>query len=517
MSDTTYTPAPIDTANVVLTDQLTDLNEQLAENIHELWAQERIAQGWRYGPQRDDTKKEHPCLVPYDQLPDSEKEFDRHTAVGTLKTILKLGHRIEPRDGHFTIEGTQALAAWEKHLNSCATDARSRGPRSWTFDMDDQPEIDWLEKNQPQLERARAALQAIQTTVYPAWQNEDAHALRKQKWHHRTAAIAIWPGIAGIIFAIVQLTYRSDTMLLGLMETFSVVIAALAVIGGFYFHLHHGWLAHRQCAERLRILKFTALSWPELWSDFPAWQRRLSEEVRSLTTINTKSAHHWAQEKETLHPELPEAVTCAVSLPDLQAISIFYRIKRLEFQRHYFEHQSNKAHSRSWIVDLKVGLWIFALSVIIVLIHGMHSVYHGLHDWLLTGTAAHAAPGMEAAHAAAGGTVMDAAHGATTAPAAHGTSATAHELTYEILGIALAAVLPVIGFGFRAWLAAFEAPRSRNLFRAKALAIDDYIARGKAGASSVNQTLSHIAYSEHFFNNEHREWCRLQMEAEWFV
>ena len=109
---------------------------------------------------------------------------------------------------------------------------------------------------------------------------------------------------------------------------------------------------------------------------------------------------------------------------------------------------------------------------------------------------------------------MDVAHGT---PAAHGAHATANELTLEILGIALAAVLPVIGFGFRAWLAAFEAPRSRNLFRAKALAIDDYIARGNAGATSVNQTLNHIAYSEHFFNNEHREWCRLQMEAEWFV
>lgn len=475
MSASPYTPAPLDTANVVLTDQLSEVTEQLAENIHELWAKERIAQGWSYGPQRDDIKKEHPCLVPYDELPDSEKEFDRHTAVGTLKTILKLGHRIETGDGIFTVEGTQALAAWETYLNASATDARSGGPRSWTFDMDDQPEIDWLEKNLPQLQRARAAMQALQATVFPVWKKEDAAALKKQKWHHRTAAIAIWPGIAGIVFAIVQLTYRSNTMLLGLMETFSVVVAALAVIGGIFFHLHHGWLAHRQCAERLRILKFTALSWPELWSDFEAWKLRLKKEVAALEAMSTKSAHHWAQEKETLHPELPGAVACAVPLPDLQALSIFYRIERLEFQRHYFEHQSTKAHSRSWIVDIKLGLWIFGASVAIVLFHGLHSVF-----------------GAHAEH--------------------HD-----NELTTEILAIALAAVLPVIGFGFRAWLAAFEAPRSRNLFRAKAMAIDDYIARGSAGASSVNQTLNHIAYSEHFFNNEHREWCRLQMEAEWFV
>lgn len=499
MSASTYTPAPLDTSGVVLTDQLLGVTEQLAENIHELWSQERIAQGWRYGPQRDDAKKEHPCLVPYDQLPDSEKEFDRNTAIGTLKTILKLGHRIEPGDGSITIEDTQALAAWDLYLTKCATTARSGDPSSWTFDMDDQPEIEWLAKNQPQLVRAREALSELQRIVYPAWQREDAAALQKQKWHRFTAALAIWPGIGGIIFAIVQLTLRSDTMLLGLLETLSIVVAALAVIGGFYFHLHHGWLAHRQRAERLRILKFSALSWAELWTDFDAWKKRLAGEIHALGALSTKSAHHWAQEKDTLRPDLPRTVTTPVPMADLQALAIFYRIERLEFQRHYFEHQSSKAHSRSWIVNIKLGLWIFVLSVVIVLLHGMHSVWHGVQQWLATGAQAHAAHGADAAHAAA--------HAA----------ATANELSLEIISIALAAVLPVIGFGFRAWLAAFEAPRSRNLFRAKALAIDDYIARGSAGASSVNQTLAHIAYSEHFFNNEHREWCRLQMEAEWFV
>ena len=46
---------------------------------------EQIAEGWRYGPCRDDEKKLTPCLVPYGELPEVEKEYDRITALETLK------------------------------------------------------------------------------------------------------------------------------------------------------------------------------------------------------------------------------------------------------------------------------------------------------------------------------------------------------------------------------------------------------------------------------------------------
>jgi hypothetical protein len=91
-----YQPRPIDSAGVVLPPELIPLTEHLAENSHDLWAQQRLSQGWTFGPQRDDAKKLHPCLVPYAQLPESEKEYDRITALGTLKAILKLGYRIVP-------------------------------------------------------------------------------------------------------------------------------------------------------------------------------------------------------------------------------------------------------------------------------------------------------------------------------------------------------------------------------------------------------------------------------------
>ena len=93
-----YTPAPIDTSNIMLPDNLADLAELLARNVHEVWSQTRMEQGWTYGKERDDQRKRHPCLIPYDELPESEKLFDRNTSLQTLKLIMKLGFRIVKTD-----------------------------------------------------------------------------------------------------------------------------------------------------------------------------------------------------------------------------------------------------------------------------------------------------------------------------------------------------------------------------------------------------------------------------------
>ncbi len=86
-----YIPNPAETSNVTLTEELIPLIEEMAKNVHEVWAQNRINDGWTYGSKRDDEKKKHPCLVPYEELPESEKEYDRATSQETLKLILKLG------------------------------------------------------------------------------------------------------------------------------------------------------------------------------------------------------------------------------------------------------------------------------------------------------------------------------------------------------------------------------------------------------------------------------------------
>ena len=84
----------MDVSDITLPESLTPLIEALAENVHETWAKGRMDAGWTYGLVRDDTKKQHPCLVPYGELPESEKAYDRDTAISTLKLICKMGYRI---------------------------------------------------------------------------------------------------------------------------------------------------------------------------------------------------------------------------------------------------------------------------------------------------------------------------------------------------------------------------------------------------------------------------------------
>lgn len=91
-----YIPRPIDTHEIVLPPRLDDLIETMARNVHEVWAQTRVRQGWVYGHRRDDAHKWHPCLVPYEELTDDEREYDRNTAVETLKLIMKMGFTIQP-------------------------------------------------------------------------------------------------------------------------------------------------------------------------------------------------------------------------------------------------------------------------------------------------------------------------------------------------------------------------------------------------------------------------------------
>ena len=90
-----YNPKPVDTDDIVLPQKLLDLSEQIAKNVHDVWAVNRLREGWVYGKKRDDVAKTTPCLVPYENLPESEKDYDRNTALETIKLIIKLGFKIE--------------------------------------------------------------------------------------------------------------------------------------------------------------------------------------------------------------------------------------------------------------------------------------------------------------------------------------------------------------------------------------------------------------------------------------
>ena len=93
-----YVPQPMDTSDVQLPEGMDMLVELMAKNVHEVWAQNRIKQGWRWGVERSDSLKTHPCHVAYEELPEEEREYDRCTALETLKLITKLGFKISSEE-----------------------------------------------------------------------------------------------------------------------------------------------------------------------------------------------------------------------------------------------------------------------------------------------------------------------------------------------------------------------------------------------------------------------------------
>jgi class 3 adenylate cyclase/tetratricopeptide (TPR) repeat protein len=119
-----YEPVPIDTLRLALTPQVAKLSEVLAKNVHENWAKLRIAEGWHFGPRRDDQKKEHPNLVPYEQLPESERQYDRQTALESVKALLAMGFTMQaPADtGISSAVAPRALGRAPTTLSQLLTD-----------------------------------------------------------------------------------------------------------------------------------------------------------------------------------------------------------------------------------------------------------------------------------------------------------------------------------------------------------------------------------------------------------
>lgn len=89
-----FNPQPIDVSNIRLDDDLMELTDTIAQDVHDIWALKRIKEGWSFGSVRDDSKKQHPDLVPFIELPESEKDYDRDMAIHAIKVIKRLGYRI---------------------------------------------------------------------------------------------------------------------------------------------------------------------------------------------------------------------------------------------------------------------------------------------------------------------------------------------------------------------------------------------------------------------------------------
>ena len=110
-----YSPKPIDTSDVKLSKELIELSEAIAENAHDIWAEKRIREGWTYGPERNDRLKQTPDMIPYSELPESEKEYDRGMAIRTIKLLRKLGYDI------IKIEDSELYNTLMKHIRNTNT------------------------------------------------------------------------------------------------------------------------------------------------------------------------------------------------------------------------------------------------------------------------------------------------------------------------------------------------------------------------------------------------------------
>ena len=108
-----YSPQPIDVTAIKLDEPVQSLIEKLAKNTHDIWAFQRMEDGWTLGKERDDTNKKHPCLVDYEKLPEDEKEYDRKVSEGIIKTMLKMGYSVHPPEKLYNYQdnGLEAISA----------------------------------------------------------------------------------------------------------------------------------------------------------------------------------------------------------------------------------------------------------------------------------------------------------------------------------------------------------------------------------------------------------------------
>ncbi len=134
-----YHPDPLDTSEVKLTVPVQELIEKIARNIHEVWASRRMAEGWQWGNVRDDATRRHPCLIPYDELPESEREYDRATVTETLKSVIALGFHIEPpaavekpfQEANLSLIAKQLSSPEPVHLNDLQKIWETHSPEQW--------------------------------------------------------------------------------------------------------------------------------------------------------------------------------------------------------------------------------------------------------------------------------------------------------------------------------------------------------------------------------------------------
>ena len=357
------------------------------------------------------------------------------------------------------------------------------GVKRLDFDMDDSPDFIKLEP----FPLLHDALELLETTVADFWRKVDRDAILYQTRHRWLAGIAAATGSGAIILAVVQLALKQSwpslTFLAAWLEGLTVLACFVSVLVGLCAKSDRKWLDCRHRAERLRMLKFKALSRVELWNEeWDQWQAWVKSQIQTLLgSDDPRQVEQWANDDSAeAEPQVSENL-----LPSHQhtrrALVVYYRHKRLLYQAAYFELEGKQA-AASWEVKLRRRReLLFFVTIAFVLFHfAAHSFANHIDK-------------------------QD-----------HAAAARAWELA-SVWGLVVAAGLPVAAIGVRAWSAAFELARKARCFEAKRRALVKAVERLGNGTDELPLTLGHISHSELFLEQEHREWLRLLLEAEWFL
>ncbi len=328
------------------------------------------------------------------------------------------------------------------------------------------------------------ALTWLHEHVGKPYETADSAALSYQTSHRRIGRTAIVAGTAAIVLAIVQLALKQSWPQLlwgaGLLEVIAVVAGLISVCSGLWWKYDRQWLQQRHRAERLRMLKFQSLARPELWrDDLERWQAWVNEHRQRIDSVSDFSdIEAWCHEGRA---EIDPLSTEQVSDPArVRALAAYYLRKRVNYQACYFKKQSAR-HAKQVGRLRHFGLPLFFASVISVLVHFGADVR--AHTLIEIGQ----------------------------------TDAAQWWELIAVWALALAAALPVIGVGVRTWTTAMEHARSASLFAAKHQALVRVHKHIEQDATDSTAVMRHIAHVEYFLENEHREWLRLLLDAEWFL
>ncbi len=316
-------------------------------------------------------------------------------------------------------------------------------------------------------------LQVCAEVIEPAFRKADGTALRHQSYHRHLVKLATVFGTAAIIFAILQLAFGDAIGLhqIAFDELVAVVLAFVAFVLGSLVAFQILWLVERNKAERLRIEKFRYLIDPELWNGNPGIEERkgaeLAEKVKSIEAAQHHDVHHWIE--NDVVPTPPDSVLGLSDAPPITSELLdYYRTRRLEYQLAFFRKRANE-YLKLQKATMHVPAVLFLASVGAVLLHYGHDLF---------------------THAER----LD---------------------TFSRWMIVLAASLPVIGGAFRTFQSAYQAARNAYRYRAKAVALASIKSALDHATGPRSQFLA-LWFCEQTLENEHREWLRLMLEAEWF-